>query len=225
MNRQADQSPCRKSPAEGERQNRLDHGAGDESLQSLRAGVSLIEIMVALAILASFLLPTFHLLVNFTGASRQQKVEGLAANLAKEEMNWWLSVASGSYYTSSVDLTGWNSRLGTVELDGNQVELAMKVRRHEGTRLVMNFPVFQWHDFVNGGGGYSPCKDGIEQRVLASGTDVLIRTERLDHWSPERSRQVDFYDLLLRVRWKLPNESDFAAVNTRYLLSRRAILP
>jgi prepilin-type N-terminal cleavage/methylation domain-containing protein len=190
-----------------------------------RSGVSLIEIMVAVAILASFLLPTFHLLVSFTGASRQQKVEGLAANLAKEEMNWWLYVASASYYATAVDLSKWNTRLGTVEIDGNQVELAMKVRRHEGTRLVMNFPVFQWHDFVNGGGGYGPCRDGIEQRVLASGTDVTIRTERLDQLSPERARQVDFYDLLLRVRWKLPTEADYAPANTRYLLSRRAILP
>ncbi len=197
-----------------------------KSRGSVMKGVSLIEILAAVAIMALFLMPVFHMLVSFSTASRQQKSEGVAANLAKEEMNWWMLIASSSYLESSaVSFQNWNFRRPTVDIEGNQFELGMKIRKHPGIDLRMVYPRFEWHDFLNGGAGYSPCKDGIEQRILASGSDVVMKIERLGDISPDRAIRVGFYDLLLRVRWKMPNENDFSQTNTRFILSRRAILP
>ena len=187
-------------------------------------GVSLLELLVATGILAMFLLPIVHMLSTFSGASRHQKAESVAANLAKEEMNWWLTQADAAFL-AGVDRSGWNYRTPPREIEGNSFDLGVKVRFHGAEALVMTIPRFTWHDFIHGESGIGPCTNGIERRLLASGTDVVARSVKLGEISVDRARRSGFYDVLLRVRWKLPNEPDFTPVNTRYLFSRRALLP
>ena len=187
-------------------------------------GVSLLDLLVATGILAMFLLPIVHMLSTFSGASRHQKAESVAANLAKEEMNWWLTQADAAFLAGA-DRSGWNFRNPPQEIEGNSFELGMKIRFHGAETLVMTIPRFNWHDFIHGEAGFGPCSNGIERRLLASGTDVIAKAVKLGEISIDRAKRSGFYDFLLRIRWKLPNEADFNQINTRYLFTRRALLP
>lgn len=196
----------------------------DHRMVRRRPGVSLIEILLALSFMALLLLPMFRMITGFSGDARKQKAEGVAAGLAKEEMNWWLKQAPDSFL-ATCDHAGWNFRQTSLTIEGNIFELGMKVRHHPGPALVMEYPEFVWHDFVNGGGGFGPCVNGVEQRPLTAGSEVLLRRERLGDISTDRANRTGFYDLLLRVRWRLPHQPDYPEENRRFLVTRRAIQP
>ncbi|MBF0545087.1 MAG: type II secretion system protein [Candidatus Riflebacteria bacterium] len=182
---------------------------------------SLIEILVAFAILAFLLLPMFNILADFSSGTRQQKMEGVAVNLAKEEMNWWMYVASPSYFDSR-DLTNWNSRQGVIEIEGNQFSLDMKVRKIPLENISFKYPVFDFHN---------PCQGGAESHIISIGSGVTRHSKILSQIiSPVSAKKYLFYDFLLRVRWRAPNDlsftsSAFPKAKERFIVSRRAIYP
>jgi prepilin-type N-terminal cleavage/methylation domain-containing protein len=175
-----------------------------------RKALTLVEIMVAVAILGAIILPVLGLLDYSNRGTREQDVEGIAANLAKEKMNQLLYVISR---TNLID----NSGTETVEnIKGNDIAWKYEVYEFSNTELKFKIPKFVFHDPLG-------CSSGVE-KTPASVIDATPDEMSIAEIYPALAGTSLMVDISMTVRWKLPNQSDYDPKNTFKLVARRTFL-
>ncbi len=172
-------------------------------------GTTLLEVLPAVAMLALAMIPMFGLMSSSNTASRIQKIEGVAANLAKEEMNKWMYVIDPTSFPDDGVEEYVNGAPFIVE--GNEVEIKVRVYRHQNTSTNVKYPDFVWHDFR------TTCPDSTEGNNLDSKTNQVTRTIEEVTRDATRPRLID---IVMQVRWKTPTTS-WSDVNKFFLVSRR----
>jgi type II secretory pathway pseudopilin PulG len=177
------------------------------------SGYTLLEIILAVAVLAFALVPIFSMLSSSGAATREQKAESVAANLAKEKMNWLMVVANA---TNLSNFESGEQTVDTVFLEGNEFQVSARTRKLLDTEVAVVYPKFDWHDIRS-------CTGGIEVHDISSAfsTENKKINEVVRH--PDAGN-FHLMDIFLRVKWKLPNESGFKEKNQLILVSRRAFL-
>jgi len=183
--------------------------------------VSFVEVILAVAILATAMLPIFGIISSSGFATRFQKAEIVAANLAKEEMNRWLyEFPKGKfeqYFTSPGANQPIEWSLGNpYSVEGNLFEGRIKMEKHLDSTVSFSFPVLTWHSFL------TTCPDGSEQNEHTA-TKPLFTEAKKDFGNliGPGSGNYHIVDILLKVRWKLPSEVQFNPNNQFVVLARR----
>lgn len=183
-----------------------------------KGGTTLVEIVLAVAILAFAMMPIFGLMSFSNSSSRMQKVEGVAANMAKEEMNRWMFAMKPENFTNDgqVDQREEN-------IEGNFYRVTVRAYRHPQTTLV-RYPRFKWHDFR------TSCAGGREGNSLTGSTFVEAVSNKSfedvthDSTAPlpagETRKTFRLVDVALEVQWRLPTGS-YNNQNRLVLISRR----
>jgi len=182
---------------------------------------TLIEVILAVLIMAATMGGIFALMSYSNAASRQQKAEGVAANLAKEELNKWLYAFKKENFDSISDDTDENWTLGNpYVVEGNQFYGTIRIKRHSDTVSTFVFPKVKWHDFQKF------CNHGAEGKISGSSDFEIVKKSikdvTMDPNPPSPPKNFRFVDISLRVKWKLPNENDFKPSNQFLLVTRRA---
>ncbi|MFZ2959479.1 MAG: hypothetical protein WA705_21535 [Candidatus Ozemobacteraceae bacterium] len=170
-------------------------------------GVTLIEICLAILIMGAALLPIFGMLTSSNSASRLQKAEGVAANLAKEKMNELLFSLSPTNFqvltTVKTDL---------FQIEGNEYQVESQVFPHANTSFKVYYPEVLWHNMRD-------CTGGKEFYVLSGATYINDHSDK----TIQDVTQVTYtlvYDVILKVQWRLPNGA-FNDTNRMILVSRK----
>lgn len=167
--------------------------------------------MLAIAILAVAMMPIFHMMSASNTASRMQKVEGVAANLAKEEMNRWMYVLDPGNFPDDGD----EHLVNVFNIEGNEIEIKVRVYRHGNTSTNVKYPEFDWHDFR------TSCGGGREGNDLTGMTHD--RSRPIQEVTRDEDRTFRLVDIVMIVRWRTPNTA-WSDVNRFYLLSRRGYM-
>ena len=169
--------------------------------------MTLIEIVLAILILAMSLLPIFGILTSSGAASRSQKAEGVAAGLAKEQMNRYMYVLEKANVVSGA----WG--LGNPYLvEGNIYEGDVSVVTYGDGVINMDVPeVAPAHN-------YRSCSTAGEAQGVTF-NDVVKTVQVI-----RNTTIVSLADIKLVVRWRLPSEPTFKATNYIVLVARRAFL-
>ena len=172
-----------------------------------KLGVTLIEICLAILIMAISLLPMFGMLSSSNSASRLQKAEGVAANLAKEKMNELLFSLS---LTNFQALTTAESTVYTIE--GNEYQVERQAFAHPNSNFKTYYPEVLWHDMRQ-------CTGGMEKFTLSGGSYI---TDHSDKTIQDVTQVTDIlvYDVILKVQWRLPNGT-YNDINRMILVSRK----
>ena len=171
--------------------------------------------MIAVAIMASTLVPIFYFLSASNTASRLQKAEGVGANLAKEELNRWLYVYSKTNFDSLSNNTETDWSLGnSFFVEGNQFQGKIMVRKITDSELQMVFPKVKLHNFQACTGGESNAW-GAGSFESPSPEDTVANIAKTSDYH--------LADIILKVKWRLPNDV-FKPTNQLILVTRRAFL-
>jgi hypothetical protein len=172
--------------------------------------------MIAIIIMAGALMPIFYFMSSSNTATRQQKAEGVAANLAKEEMNRWLYVFRKEQFNAFSDDIEAPSPNGTIVIEGNEYRVSVVINKFMDSSLQMVYPkvkALQRH--------FQGCGSGQESGSW-SASDFETPTQTIHAIS--KTSTYHLADIILRVRWRLANESQFRPHNQIMLVSRRAFL-
>lgn len=177
-----------------------------------RQGMNLIEIVLAVSILALAVLPIAGMLDYTNRGTREQDAEGIAANLAKEEMNRLMYVFDRINLLDGAPGPKVWSYGGSVNKKGNEFTGEYSVYEHANGSLNFQIPQMVFHDPLL-------CSAGGEENdgVAGGATGMNIATVY-----PDIAHNL-LVDIMLRVRWKLPGR-DFEPQNELILLGRRAFL-
>ncbi len=178
-----------------------------------RRAVSLVEIMLAVSILALSVLPIAGLLTYATRGTREQDAEGIAANLAKEEMNRLMYVITRANLLNGAGTAQpWSyAQAGhTVEMKGNIFEGEYTVYEHDNSSLNFKIPQMTFHEPQS-------CAAGGETHTGVPGTPRSLNLATL---YPGITWPL-LVDICLKIRWRLPSGS-FESRNELILLGRRA---
>lgn len=176
-----------------------------------RSGMNLIEIMLAVAILALTILPVVGLLDYTNRGSREQDAEGIAANLAKEEMNRLMYVIDReNLIDGSPGVKQWSFG-GAHNVKGNEFYGEYRVYKHANSSLSFQVPQMNFHDPLE-------CPTGAEANTGVNGTPIALDLETVYPGSPTL-----LVDIILKVKWKTPSR-DFEPHNEITLVGRRAFL-
>jgi len=176
-----------------------------------RSGMNLIEIMLAISILALTILPVVGLLDFTNRGSREQDAEGIAANLAKEEMNRLMYVIERvNLLEDSPAVKQW-SYSGAHNVKGNDFFGEYQVYEHPNSSLNFLIPQMNFHDPLG-------CAAGGEANTGVNGTPVPLNLQTVYPSSPTL-----IVDIILRIKWKTPIR-DFEPQNEIVLVGRRAFL-
>lgn len=198
----------------------------------------MIEVVVATGILALSLIPIFSFISSSGFASRKQKAEINIANLAKEEMNRWLYEFPKSkfdaYFTAHP--TGnfaipW-SLDNPFLIEGNVFQGFIKLQKHVDATVPFSYPELNWHPF------HISCPNKVEGNDWSAGTlspptPFKEQAKKLESVANSLSLpsagQYHIVDILLQIKWRLPNEPDFSdtgfkEMNQFLLVSRRFFL-
>lgn len=178
-----------------------------------RTGTTLLEVLIAVAMLAFAMIPMFGLMSSSNTASRVQKIEGVAANLAKEEMNKWMYILDPANFPN--DGVEWVVNGGPFNIEGNEIEIKVWVYRHTNTSTNVKYPDFGWHDFR------TTCADRSEGNNLDSLTTEVTRN--IEEVTKGDSRTFRLIDIVMRVGWKTP-VTTWSDVNSFFLVSRRGLM-
>ncbi|HNV71497.1 MAG TPA: hypothetical protein PKO06_17465 [Candidatus Ozemobacteraceae bacterium] len=179
-------------------------------IERVRAGITFVELCLAVIILAMALLPIFGLMSASNTATRQQKAEGVAANLAKEEMNRLLYVI-----TRTNCETMQSAEIENRDVEGNVFRITKQFFFYDNTAFNVTYPEVQWHDMRQ-------CTGGIETNMLNTATHIKTREKNLLEVTQES--QMMIADVVLKIEWRLPNEADFKPTSFLNLVARRAFL-
>ncbi len=178
------------------------------------AAITLTEIMIAVAILGCVILPIFGLLNYTNRGTREQDSEGIAANLAKEEMNRLMYVISrDNLLAGAGNPQTWS--FGTdYEVKGNKFTGAYTVFPFTNAELAFTVPAFKFHDPMG-------CSNGLE----AAPQNALDtpKTMTLAEVYPDSTDRCRLVDIRLVVRWHLPG-GDYNSTSQFQLLARRAFI-
>jgi len=179
---------------------------------SIKQGVTLIEIMLAVSIMAMAVIPIFGMLTYSNRGTREQDAEGIAANLAKEEMNRLMNVVTRTNLLSgSGSPQAWS--LGMHDIKGNIFSGEYTVFATSNSNLNFSIPQMTFHD-------PRLCPTGKETKsgVLASPIPVKISDVL-----PDLPGDM-IADIMLRVKWRMPYESSFDPKKEFILVARRSFL-
>lgn len=180
-----------------------------------KRGTSLLEVILAIAMMVLSMIPIFGLMSSSNTASRGQKIEGVASNLAKEVMNKWMYILDPSSWEDLDDGEVFLENGGPFNIEGNEVEIKVRIYRHLNTSTNIKYPEFEWHNFR------ATCSGGAETTDLDSKTNVVTRT--MAEVTKGDSRTFRLIDIVLEVRWKTPN-TNWSDTNRFFLLSRRGYM-
>lgn len=176
-------------------------------------GTTLVEIMMAVSILAFVILPVLGLLNYSNRGTREQDAEGIAANLAKEEMNWLMFVATSDNLLDANGVpTLW--RVGEKVVKGNVFRGEYTTYPFTSGELSFDVPKFKFHDPQD-------CAGGLESSpgTALDGTDPMTIAEVY----PDIAAECRLIDIRLVVQWRLPS-GEYDDRNQFQLIARRAFL-
>ena len=178
------------------------------------SGVTLTELMIATAIMAFVILPIFGLLNYTNRGTREQDAEGIAANLAKEEMNRLMFVITGENLLDGAGAAHPWSFGADYDVKGNKFSGEYTVYPFSNTELAFSIPKFVFHDPMN-------CSSGLES---SPGTALdSPQTMTIADVYPDSAGVCRLADIRLVVRWRLPS-GEYNEVSQFELLARRAFL-
>lgn len=178
------------------------------------AGVTLTELMIAVGILAFVVLPIFGLLQYSNRGTREQDAEGIAANLAKEEMNRLMYVISRDNLLSGAGAAQPWSFGADYDIKGNKFSGEYTVYPFSSSELAFSIPKFIFHDPMT-------CSSGVES---SPGTTLDTPDTKTIAWVyPDTAGECRLADIRLVVRWHVAT-GDYNDVNQFELLARRAFI-
>jgi len=180
------------------------------------SGVTLTELMIAVGILAFVVLPIFGLLQYTNRGTREQDAEGIAANLAKEEMNRLMYVISRDNLLSGAGAAQPWSFGADYEFKGNTFSGEYTVYPFSSDELSFSIPQFTFHDPMGCAGG-----DGKESNVAA--TIGAPKNMTIAEVFPDTAGECRLADIKLLVKWKVPS-GEYNETNQFELLARRAFI-
>lgn len=178
-------------------------------MNQAKTGMTLVEIMIAVAILGAIILPVIGLLDYSNRGTREQDVEGIAANLAKEKMNQLM------YVIDRDNLLGGGGE--TVEtIKGNDIAWSYETYQFTNAELGFAVPKFIFHDPLG-------CSGGHESNPGAT-LDATPNTMTIAEVYPDLAGECRMVDICMTVRWRMANESGYDPKNTFKLVARRTFL-
>lgn len=179
----------------------------------MKNGITLIEIMLAVAIMAMAVIPIFGMLTYSNRGTREQDAEGIAANLAKEEMNRLMNVVTrGNLLSNPGSTKSWS--IGTQEIKGNIFEGEYTVFPTSNSNLNFTIPQMNFHD-------PGLCPTGKETQSSVLDTAISVKVSEV---LPDLPGGVMIADILLRVKWRMPYEKTFDPKREFILVARRSFL-
>jgi len=179
-----------------------------------RKGVTMPEIVLAVGLMAFSFLPIFSMLSSSNAASRQQKAEGIAVNLAKEYMNKIMFVILKTNFT-------WPDNRESqfdsdVTIEGMVFQVFVTVVRHPNNATNVTWPEHSLHDFS------TTCPNGAEGFLEDNTTKITSKTRTIESVTRDPATDFRLLDILLRVRWRQPNTAVFRDSDQLVLVSRRS---
>ena len=179
----------------------------------IRKGTTLIEILIAMGILAMAIIPMFGLLSFSDRGTRAQDAEGIAANLAKEEMNNLMNVVTRNNLKSAIGTpTSWP--LGDdYDVKGNKFTGKYVVHVVDNKNLNFVIPKLTFHD-------PRTCNDNQETHTGV--INATPKTVNLHTALPSLPNMI--MDIKLVVTWRLANEKKYNPKNKFVLVARRSFL-
>lgn len=176
-------------------------------------GMTLVEILMAVSILAFVVLPVLGLLNYSNRGTREQDAEGIAANLAKEQMNRLMYVVSRDNLLDGAGAPQpW--ALGEHVVKGNVFSGEYTVFPWDSGELDFSVPKFKFHD-------PQLCAGGVESSP-GTALDAADSMSLADVY-PDSAGECRMVDIILVVKWHLPS-TDFDPRNQFQLVARRAFL-
>jgi len=179
-----------------------------------RTGVTLTELMIAVGILAFVILPVFGLLQYTNRGTREQDAEGIAANLAKEEMNRLMYVISRDNLLSGAGAAQPWSFGADHDVKGNKFSGEYTVYPFTSAELNFAIPKFVFHDPMN-------CSSGVESNP--GGTLGAADSMSIAEVYPDTAGLCRLADIRLVVRRHVPG-GEYNDTNQFELLARRAFV-
>jgi prepilin-type N-terminal cleavage/methylation domain-containing protein len=180
-------------------------------------GFTLVEIMMAVAILAFIVLPIFGLLNYANRGTREQDAEGIAANLAKETMNQLMFVASSTNLLAGAGSPQPLPQDHTIK--GNFFTGEYVVKTYTSDEITFSVPQTEFHDPMDCAAG-----NGLETKSAATIYAAGAEPMTLSDLYPEHAGEVMMADIHLKIRWKLPSQASFDPRNELELVARRTFL-
>ncbi len=183
-------------------------------IRKTNAGVTLTELMIAVGILAFVILPIFGLLQYTNRGTREQDAEGIAANLAKEEMNRLMYVINRENLLNGAGTAQPWSFGGNHDVKGNKFSGEYTVYPFTSAELNFAIPKFVFHDPMN-------CSSGVESNPGGSlgPADSMSIAEVF----PDTAGLCRMADIRLVVRWHVPS-GEYNETNQFELLARRTFV-
>ncbi len=182
--------------------------------RNTRKGVTLTELMIAVGILAFVVLPIFGLLQYSNRGTREQDAEGIAANLAKEEMNRLMYVINRENLLDGAGAAKSWSFGADHDVKGNKFSGEYTVYPFTSAELNFAIPRFVFHDPMN-------CSSGVESApgaTLGANDSMTIADVY-----PDTAGLCRLADIRLVVRWHVPG-GEYNETNQFELLARRAFV-
>ncbi|MBU1109066.1 MAG: prepilin-type N-terminal cleavage/methylation domain-containing protein [Candidatus Riflebacteria bacterium] len=178
------------------------------------SGITLTELMIATTIMAFVILPIFGLLNYTNRGTREQDAEGIAANLAKEEMNRLMFIISRENLLSGAGAPLEWSFGADYDIKGNKFSGEYTVYPFSNTELAFSIPKFVFHDPMN-------CSSGLE---TTPGTTLgTAQPMTIAEVYPDSAGLCRLADIKLVVKWRLPS-GEYNEISQFELLARRAFL-
>jgi prepilin-type N-terminal cleavage/methylation domain-containing protein len=177
------------------------------------AGVTLAELMIAIAILAFVILPIFGLLQYTNRGTREQDAEGIAANLAKEEMNRLMYVISRENLLDSAGTTKPWSFGADHDVKGNKFSGEYTVYPFDSADLNFKIPNFIFHDPIG-------CSPNCANHAGALGAAESMSIAEV---YPDTADLCRLADIRLVIKWHVPS-GEYNETNQFELLARRAFV-
>ena len=181
-----------------------------------KKGINLVEIMIAIGIMAFIILPVMNLLDYTNRGTREQDAEGIAANLAKEEMNRLMYVVDRENLVAATGGETWSFGADH-NVKGNLFTGNYTVYTWDTSELDFMVPKFKFHDPQG-------CSSGVESQpdnCLETAEEKPLSDIYIDATEAAKCKMMD---IVLEVKWKLPNQDDYLDKNQFKLIGRRTFL-
>ncbi len=176
----------------------------------IRAGTSLVEIMIGVFILAIALLPIFGILGRSTGMTREERTEAAAVNFAAKIMKQY----AYEYTWGNVTLGNSNGH-GFLDNDpATGVEFQWSVEVTDAWAVSRGFAVKRtvYHN---------PCVG-----ACSAGTEDLPKPapNQINPAFCDRYSSCLFKNIRLTIQWRGPGQTGFDDIRRVVLVTRRAVL-
>ncbi len=182
--------------------------------------ITLVEILIAVFILAISGLPIFGLISFSTRSTREQEAESEVVNLAKEEMNRLMYVATYDEIMAAAgggkDCTfaSFSGGSGVTEVNrkGNTFKGKYFVYPHENSEIKFKIPKLKFH-------APQGCSDGAEKNSDVV-EDGFMPEMSLEELYPHYGKKM-LVDICLEIQWKPAYQNTYPEKNKLVLYGRR----